>query len=633
MEKWALGTVSAAVEHTGRTDGLPAEVCMALVDPVGRVLVSRKHSYPEEAWRLPSGGVMDGESPRDAFFREAFEEVGLIADDVADLHPVARVLYAHTDFTSYLYVGELQGTGPATPSSDELTHVRWVDLGELSSISATLEQLAETNTNILGESRGRDWRAWGLQRAVVHDVLEDFLVERFPPVEELELRLLGGVRLVRGNMVTQQSGKSALLLALLGLAAPQSVSALDLYKAAWGVPDPEDERKARTAAEKELSRLRTSLGLSEEQLRTYLTQRDVPPRYELQVTTDVAQFRHLSRVANQLASNGSNADAIGALGEAIALWQGPVAGGALAGVSESNFFAGQVEALEAEFLAARIKLLELQLEEGNDLAVSMHGALLLGEEPFNEQVVELVMLALYRSGQYVPAAQKFREYRGRLRRDYGTEPGAALVELNQRVLSRDPSLELLRKKAFTGGDGQELQMYWGYRPAAHNDIRQSLLGCREQLVVAGQGVSTLSDILNDPNILRSLVSARRENPNLKITIVMATAEIPHRGSEAGGQRLANKTEAGRAALTRFQRNFNKRSGSDDSVDLRTYTVGFLVRHFFLRCDEAMYVGSYLSHEEGSHSYLMKLKNFEDGLFDLFDAELAHVLANTTALKP
>ncbi|MEO6144324.1 MAG: AfsR/SARP family transcriptional regulator, partial [Dermatophilaceae bacterium] len=432
-------------------------------------------------------------------------------------------------------------------------------------------------------------------------------------------------------MIAQQSGKSGLLLALLGLVAPHSASALDLYKAAWDVPDPGDERKARTAAEKELSRLRTTLGLSEDQLTTHPTQRDVPPRYALHVATDLAQFRDLVATADNLEAAGHSAEAISALGDAIALWQGPVAGGAFTGASGVGLFSGVIEALEAEFLAARIRLLKLQLDEGNDHAVAMHGALLLGEEPFNEEVVELVMLALYRSGQYVPAAQKFREFRGRLRREYAVEPGQSLTELNQRILKRDRSLELPRKQAYTGGGGQELQMYWGYRPAAHNDIRESLLGCRDRLVVAGQGVSTLSEILNDPDVLRSLVAAHRANSDLQITLVMANADIPHRASEAGGQRLLSKTEAGLAALQRFRSAFERRSGSEGAVELRTYETGFLVRHFFLRCDDSMYVGSYLSHEEGSRSYLMKLKNFEDGLFDIFDAELAHVLNHTTSI--
>ena len=175
-------------------------------------------------------------------------------------------------------------------------------------------------------------------------------------------------------------------------------------------------------------------------------------------------------------------------------------------------------------------------------------------------------------------------------------------------------------------------MYWGYRPAAHHDIRQSLIACRGKLVLAGQGVSTLSEILNDPEVVRSLVAAHRANTDLRITLVIADANIPHRAAETGGHRLVTKTEQGLTALRSFQSEFARRAGVAGVVDLRTYDSGFLVRHFFLRCDDSMYVGSYLSHQEGSRSYLMKLKNFDDGLFDIFDAELAHVLKHTTTLS-
>src|SRR3954464_1184387 len=53
------------------------EVCMVVRRPSGRVLLSIKTFYPRGAYRLPTGGIHEGEPVYDALLRETHEETGL----------------------------------------------------------------------------------------------------------------------------------------------------------------------------------------------------------------------------------------------------------------------------------------------------------------------------------------------------------------------------------------------------------------------------------------------------------------------------------------------------------------------------------------------------------------------------
>src|ERR1700683_3625214 len=63
-------------------------------------------------------------------------------------------------------------------------------------------------------------------------------------------------------------------------------------------------------------------------------------------------------------------------------------------------------------------------------------------EPLRERVHELLMLALYRSGQQAAALAAYRNTRRQLVGELGIEPGPALRELNLRIQRADPSLLL-----------------------------------------------------------------------------------------------------------------------------------------------------------------------------------------------
>ena len=66
--------------------------------------------------------------------------------------------------------------------------------------------------------------------------------------------------------------------------------------------------------------------------------------------------------------------------------------------------------------------------------------MLAGEQPWRERRWELLALAQYRCGRQRDALASIRTARRALGRELGLDPGSGLVELEQAILSQDPSL-------------------------------------------------------------------------------------------------------------------------------------------------------------------------------------------------
>jgi hypothetical protein len=62
------------------------------------------------------------------------------------------------------------------------------------------------------------------------------------------------------------------------------------------------------------------------------------------------------------------------------------------------------------------------------------------EHPLRERLWELLILALYRGGRQAEALRAYTEVRDHLADELGIDPGAALRELQARILAQDPSL-------------------------------------------------------------------------------------------------------------------------------------------------------------------------------------------------
>ncbi|MES2817320.1 MAG: RNA pyrophosphohydrolase [Pseudomonadota bacterium] len=66
------------------TESLPYRPCVGvvLIDARGMVFAGQRIDSPSPAWQMPQGGIDDGEKPREAAYRELWEETGVTRDKV-----------------------------------------------------------------------------------------------------------------------------------------------------------------------------------------------------------------------------------------------------------------------------------------------------------------------------------------------------------------------------------------------------------------------------------------------------------------------------------------------------------------------------------------------------------------------
>jgi DNA-binding SARP family transcriptional activator len=247
----------------------------------------------------------------------------------------------------------------------------------------------------------------------------------------VEFGLLGPL-LVRAGQTTVpvSAGKQRVLLAALLLDANHVVATGTLTEVLWpGCPP----KTARVTLQNYVKRLRHALGPAGSD--RIVSHR---PGYLVKVNRgelDVARFARLHASGLAAARAGDWKGASGQLGAALALWRGqPLADAPspLLAAAVSKLAEMRLEALEAR--------IDAELHLGRHHEVTAELAALAMAEPLRERAHELLMLALYRSGQQAAALAAYRHARRQLVDDVGIEPGPALRELNQRILRSDPGL-------------------------------------------------------------------------------------------------------------------------------------------------------------------------------------------------
>ena len=65
-------------------ESLPYRPCagVVLIDARGMVFAGQRINSPAPAWQMPQGGIDEGETPREAAYRELWEETGVTRDKV-----------------------------------------------------------------------------------------------------------------------------------------------------------------------------------------------------------------------------------------------------------------------------------------------------------------------------------------------------------------------------------------------------------------------------------------------------------------------------------------------------------------------------------------------------------------------
>ena len=249
----------------------------------------------------------------------------------------------------------------------------------------------------------------------------------------MEFRVLGPIELwSAGRQYDLGPARARRVLAILLLTPRTIVPAEVLIDRLWDTRPPP---KARESLSVYIARLRAALRLTlgdsvrlAGRARGYVL--DVDPE-----VIDLHQFRRLRRQAEALSASGDYGHAAALLREADGLWRGQ----ALAGLP-GDWVGRMRDSLEEERRGAILERVECELELGRyaDLVGELRH--LLAQYPLDETFVAHQMTALYWNGRPADALSLYRQTRGRLVDEQGTEPGPMLSELHQRILRRDPQL-------------------------------------------------------------------------------------------------------------------------------------------------------------------------------------------------
>src|SRR5919197_673635 len=210
----------------------------------------------------------------------------------------------------------------------------------------------------------------------------------------------------------------------------EPVSVDKLAIALWGDDVPGG---ASRTVQVHVSRLRKALGDPEALVTT-------PAGYCLQVKPgelDATRFEELVRSGRRTLDKGEAAEASDVLREALTMRRGPP----LADFASEPFAPAEIARLEEQRLAALETRLEADLAAGRHRDVVAELQHLVAEHPTREQLVEHLMLALYRCGRQAEALEAYRDAHRMLLDEIGVEPRAQLRELQAAIQRQDPAID------------------------------------------------------------------------------------------------------------------------------------------------------------------------------------------------
>jgi 8-oxo-dGTP pyrophosphatase MutT (NUDIX family) len=167
------------------SDGRRAEICyiMHRGNAAEGVLLHIKTFYPQGAYRLPTGGIHQGEQVMETLMREIEEETGLQVGSGEDQVQVQRCLglvnyelvHRSADrsfpFATYHFLVQMPRDGVIAPrdATEEIDGWTWRKPHELVAVAEFLEQVGQ---------RDPVWADWGRFRALSHRFVAGQLADR-----------------------------------------------------------------------------------------------------------------------------------------------------------------------------------------------------------------------------------------------------------------------------------------------------------------------------------------------------------------------------------------------------------------------------------------------------------------------
>ncbi|WP_245873803.1 BTAD domain-containing putative transcriptional regulator [Streptomyces phaeoluteigriseus] len=192
-----------------------------------------------------------------------------------------------------------------------------------------------------------------------------------------------------------------------------------------------------------------------------------PPGYVLRVDpeqVDLHLFHTWVGRGRRKQAEGDPQAAAGLLREALALWRGP----ALADLVEAGLDWPELATVRSTRLDVMEDYFEAQLLCGRHYEILPELETLVQAEPLRERSSAQLMLALYRCGRQADALNAYSQVRAALVENLGLEPGRGLQQLQQAILTQDPSLSTDRpvhRGASAGLDARAARPGVRLRPA------------------------------------------------------------------------------------------------------------------------------------------------------------------------
>ncbi|OKI85251.1 AfsR/SARP family transcriptional regulator [Micromonospora sp. CB01531] len=250
------------------------------------------------------------------------------------------------------------------------------------------------------------------------------------------IRVLGSLEAETGCASTNLGGpRQRAILALLVAARGQVVSIDRLIEDLWGGEPP---AQALKTLQSYVSNLRKLLEPGREPGTPARFLVSASPGYALRLdedSVDAWRFERLSFEAREVMS-GDPASARRLLDEALSLWRG----GAFAEVADEPWAAAEAGRLEELRLSARELRVAAALRSGHVLGAALEAERLIGEQPLREEGWRLYALALWAEGRQADALAALRRVRSVLATELGLNPGPALVEIEEAILTQRMSV-------------------------------------------------------------------------------------------------------------------------------------------------------------------------------------------------
>lgn len=248
-----------------------------------------------------------------------------------------------------------------------------------------------------------------------------------------QVRMLGALQVaIEDRVVKIASPRERVVFAGLAVRAGETASHDQLCRALW---DEDWSRKRDGAYRPAVSRLRKTLGADGLIVRESFGYRlDMDPG-----DVDLLAFEALAGACGTAMSPAEWQRTLELLTRAAALWRGTP----FADIASDHLRREHRHRLEAQFSLVRAKRIEavIRVCPPRAAAEALHDLeSLIRDNPGDEHLRWLLMLALYRSGRQTEALAAFREAWRYCDRKLGVRPGQDLQNLNKRMLSAAPGL-------------------------------------------------------------------------------------------------------------------------------------------------------------------------------------------------